>query len=190
MKNDNKRSRYFSNSGIGQDIVMTKWVGLKGTSIIARKKEEELLGRYNRSFIEEAKSFNDYVSVDKEIQIAREVGVTFMQEVAEGGIFRTLWEMGNELKKGFEVDINKILLRQETVEVCEFYKINPYMLSSSGSMIMVTDKAYYLVERLLSKGITAAVIGWIINSKGRIIINGEEPCYLMPPKRDQLYKVL
>lgn len=42
----------------GQDIVITKWIGLEGTSIAAKEKEAELLERFAPSFVETAKHFD------------------------------------------------------------------------------------------------------------------------------------
>lgn len=174
----------------GQEIVMTKWAGLEGTAIIATAKESELLSKYSSGFIHNAKKMIDHISVVRESEVARAVGVTSMHDVTEGGIFGALWEIGAASKVGFEVDLKKILLKQETVEICEFYDINPYMLISSGSMLIVTDKANLLVDRLNGEGIAAAVIGRITEGNDRIIINEEERRYLEPPKSDELYKVM
>jgi len=91
---------------------------------------------------------------------------------------------------GLEVDLKKILLKQETVEICEFYDINPYMLISSGCMLIITDHANQLVDELNANGITAAVIGRITEGNARVIINEEERRFLEPPKSDELYKVM
>lgn len=47
-------------------------------------------------------------------------GVGAMHDVTEGGIFGALWEMAEASGVGLEIDLKKIPLRQETVEVCEF----------------------------------------------------------------------
>ena len=187
-----KRSEMIKTAGArpGQEIVMTKWAGLEGTAIIAAAKEEQLRTKYNQSFLDGAKQLIDFISVVPEARIARECGVTSMHDVTEGGIFGALWEIGAASKVGLEVDLRKILLKQETVEICEFYDINPYMLISSGCMLMITDQANYLVERLKAAGIAAAVIGRITQGNDRIIINEEERRFLEPPKSDELYKVM
>ena len=174
----------------GQEIVMSKWAGIEGTAIIASTKEEELLKIYPQSFITNAKSFINYISVVPEAKVAREVGVSSMHDVTEGGIFGALWEMGVASQVGFQVDLDKILLKQETVEICEFYDLNPYQLISSGCMLMVTDRGNQLVESLKAEGITAAVIGHITEGKDRLIINKEDIRFLEPPKSDELYKVV
>jgi hydrogenase maturation factor len=132
----------------------------------------------------------EYISVVPDAAVARAVGVTSMHDVTEGGIFGALWEIAAASKVGLEVDLKKILLKQETVEICEFYDLNPYMLISSGSMLIVTDHANQLVDRLKAEGIAAAVIGRITEGNDRIIINEDERRFLEPPKSDELYKVM
>ncbi len=187
-----KRNEIIKTAGArpGQEIVMTKWAGLEGTAIIAAEKEEELKTKYAASFIENAKEFINYLSVVPEAMVARAVGVTSMHDVTEGGLFGALWEIGAASKVGLEVDLKKILLKQETVEICEYYDLNPYMLISSGCMLIITDRANQLVDTLKSEGITAAVIGRITQGNDRIIINDEERRYLEPPKSDELYKIM
>lgn len=174
----------------GQEIVMTKWAGLEGTAIIAAEKEEELHSKYTEDFIERAKAFKKYISVVKEARIAKGIGVTSMHDVTEGGIFGALWEIAEASQTGLSVSLKKIPLKQETVEICEFYDLNPYMLISSGSMLMSTDRGNELVDALNAEGIPAAVIGRITKGKDRVIINEEEKRYLEPPKSDELYKVM
>lgn len=187
-----KRNEMIKTAGAkpGQEIVMTKWAGLEGTAIIANAKEIELKKKYPASFIDGAKTMINYISVVPEAMVARAVGVTSMHDVTEGGVFGALWEIGAASKVGMEVDLKKILLKQETVEICEFYDLNPYMLISSGCMLIITDRANQLVDRLKEEGIAAAVIGRITEGNDRIIINEEERRYLEPPKSDELYKVM
>lgn len=187
-----KRSEMIQTAGVkpGQEIVMSKWAGLEGTAIIAAAKEEELLSKYTASFIEGAKRMIDSISIVPEAQIARTVGVTSMHDVTEGGIFGALWEIGAASKVGLEADLKKILLKQETVEICEFYDLNPYLLISSGCLLMVTDHANLLTDRLKAEGIPAAVIGRITEGNDRIIINEDERRFLEPPRSDELYKVM
>lgn len=173
-----------------KEIVMTKWAGLEGTAIIAREKEMELGTKYPKSFIENAKSFIQYISVVPEAKIAKEVGFIYMHDITEGGIFGALWEIAAALKSGLEVDLKKISLKQETIEICEFYHINPYLLISSGSMLIITSHGNELVEILKRNNIMAAVIGKLIDGNDKIVRNEEEIRFLEPPKSDELYKVM
>lgn len=172
----------------GDEIVMTKWAGLEGTAILAKEKEAELLTRYNKDFINNGKNLSAMISVVPESKVGRRLGVRAMHDVTEGGIYGALWEIGAASNVGMEVDLTKIPIRQETIEICEFYNLNPYQLISSGVMLMITDKANLLVEELKKAGIPAAVIGRITGGNDRVIINGDEKRFLAPPKSDELYK--
>ncbi len=172
-----------------QDIIMTKWAGLEGTSIIANEREEELLERFAKDFVERAKGLINYISVIEEAKIASDMGVSSMHDITEGGVYGALWEVAEASSVGIEVDISKIPIKQETIEICEFYNLNPYELISSGSLLIVLDKGNDLVAKLKEKGISAAVIGKTTTGQDKIATNGEYKRFLSPPKSDELYKL-
>ena len=187
-----KRGRLVKTGGAkpGMDIVATKWIGLEGTSIIARSKEEELLTRFSGNFIEKAKELDGYLSVMTEAATAVKSGVSAMHDVTEGGMYGALWEMAEASGVGLEIDLKKIPIRQETIEICEFYNINPYELISSGCMLMAAKDGNQLVRDIVKAGIPAAIIGKATDSNDRVLINEEERRFLEPPKTDELYKVV
>ncbi len=186
-----KKDKLVSTGGLqpGDDLVMTKWAGLEGTSIIATEKQEELEKRLPAQLIEAAKNMKEQISVLPEAEIAVELGVSAMHDVTEGGIFGALWEMGEAAGVGIVADLKKIPIRQETIEICELFDINPYMLISSGCMLIGTSQGNLLVEELQKQGIPAAVIGRATDNNDRIILNGEEQRFLEPAGSDQLYKI-
>ena len=187
-----KKGRLISTAGArpGMDVIVTKWVGLEGTSIIAKEKEEELLTRYPQALVDEAKEFDAYLSVLPEAAVAVESGVSAMHDVTEGGIFGALWEMAESAGVGLEIDLKKIPIRQETVEVCEFFDINPYELISSGSMLMAASDGNGLVRALAAANIPAVCVGKVTEGNDRVLLSGEERRFLEPPKADELYKVV
>ncbi len=187
-----KKDGYILTGGAkaGQDLVVTKWIGLEGTAIIAKEKEAELLKRYPFPMIEDAKAFDRFLSVLPEAAVAVRTGVSAMHDVTEGGIFGALWEIGESAGVGIEVDLKKIPIRQETVEICNFYDINPYGLISSGSMLIATDNGSDLVRNLDKEGIHAVVIGKTTDNNDRVVINDGERRFLEPPKSDELYRAL
>lgn len=174
----------------GHDIVITKWIGLEGTSIIAKEKEMELRARYPEHMIETAKEFDQYLSVQPEATVAVASGVNAMHDVTEGGIFGALWELAESSGVGLEINLKKIPVRQETIEVCEFFGINPYELISSGSMLMAAEDGNRLVRDLKEAGIHAVVVGKTTEGNDRVLLNEEERRFLEPPKTDALYKVV
>ena len=92
----------------GLDIVMSKWIGLEGTSIIAYEKEKELTGRYPMRLILEAQRQAQYLSVAPEAAIALKSGVYAMHDIRNGGIFGALWELSQKMGVGLYIDLKKI----------------------------------------------------------------------------------
>lgn len=173
-----------------QDIVVTKWIGLEATTILAKEKEAELKKRFPSGLVDTAISFDQMLSVVPESRIAMEHGVTAMHDITEGGVFGALWEMASGAGVGLEVDMKKIPIRQETVEICEYFHLNPYQIMSSGSMMIAAYNGYELVRKLEQAGIHAAVVGRTNSGKDRILRNGEDVRYLDKPQPDELYKVM
>lgn len=173
----------------GDELVMTKWAGLEGTAIIAEEKKEILLQRLPEYLVQEAIGYMDELSILPEAEIASAHGASVMHDVTEGGIFGALWEIGEASGVGIVADLPKIPIRQETIEICEVFDINPYMLVSSGSLLIGCKQGNLLVERLKAAGIEAAIIGRATEGNDRIIRNGEETRFLEPAGSDELYKV-
>lgn len=186
-----KKDRLIATGGVkpGQELVMTKYAGLEGTGIIATEKEQELLTRYPAGFLKEAKDLLNLVSVVEDARIAREYSVSAMHDVTEGGIFGALWEVAVASKVGLEIELDKIPIKQQTVEICEFFDLNPYMLISSGSMLIAADRGSDIVDALKRHGIEAAVIGRATAGNDKVVYYGDEKRFLEPPKCDELYKI-
>ncbi len=174
----------------GDDILVTKWIGLEGTFRIARKREEELTARYPLYMIREAASYDRYLSVLPEAEIAMEAGVHSMHDISEGGVFGALWEFAEASGVGLEIYLKKIPIRQETVEICNFYGLNPYQMVSGGSMLMAAADGNGLVYRLEQAGIPAVIIGRATEGNDRVILNGEEKRFLDLPQADEIHKIM
>lgn len=173
----------------GMDILVTKWIGLEGTAILAKQRETELLDRYAQPFIDHAKAFEEFLSVRSEAAVAAKSGVAAMHDISEGGVFGALWEMGQCSGVGLEIDLKKIPIRQETIEICEFFDINPYKLLSGGSMLMAAEDGNALAQEIRKSGVEASVIGRATESNDRVIINGEERRFLEITQTDELWKL-
>ena len=171
----------------GQDIVLSKWIGLQGTAVTAKRNMAKLLARYPAYLVEEAAGFDRYLSVLPEAEIAVKNGVRAMHDASEGGILGALWEFAEGAGVGMAVEMRKLPLRQETVEVCECCNVNPYELMSGGCLIMACNDGPGLAGALEAEGIPAAVVGKLTDGKDRILVNGDEIRYMNRPGRDGVY---
>lgn len=187
-----KKGRMISTGGAlpGDDILVTKWIAIEGTTILASEKETELNQRFPGHLLQAAKDMKQWLSVVPEGRVAAGAGAHAMHDVTEGGIFGAFWEMAEASGIGLEIDLKQIPVRQESIEICEFFGLNPYELISSGSMLIAAPDGYQMVRELKKAGIPAVVVGKATAGNDRILINGEERRFLESPKQDELYKVL
>ncbi len=171
------------------DIVMTKWLGIEGTVILSKEKKEQLLNRYPLSMITKAWGLEKYLSILPEAATAGKSGVYTMHDARNGGVFGALWELSKSMGVGLSIDLKKIPVRQETIEICEFFDLNPYELLAGGCLLMVTPESGKLIEDLREEGIPATVIGRTTGNNDKVIFNGEENRFLEPAKPDEIFKV-
>jgi hydrogenase maturation factor len=140
--------------------------------------------------IEEAAGFDKYLSIIPEAATAMKSGVCGMHDVSRGGIFGALWEMASGAGVGLEIDLKKLPVKQETIEICEFFELNPYELLSGGCLIMVTGDGVALVDALSREEIPAVIVGRTTDGNDRVLWNEDEKRYLDLPKPDQIYKII
>lgn len=174
----------------GGQIVMTKWAGLEGSAILVSRCSDRLRERYPSHLVEDAAGFIEMLSVVPEAAAARKSGVSVLCAAAEGGIFRALWTLAQRAGVGLEIDLKKIPIRQETVEICNYLDLNPYELAANGSLLCMTAHGATLLKELQRERIPAAIIGEVTANHDRVILNGEERRFLEPAKMDELYKIL
>ena len=198
---------------VGDDILVTKWIALEGTFRIARMKKSELSERYPAYFVEKAAGFDCFLSVLPEARAAAAYseaaaygrppagdgrtektgqmtnGVSAMHDISEGGIFGALWELAESSGVGLEIDLKKIPIRQETVEICNFYDINPYRLVSGGSLLLAARDGKSLVRWLETEGIPAVVIGKAVPGNDRVVVNDGDRRFLERPGPDEIRRM-
>ena len=173
----------------GQELVVTKWIGMEGALLVVNSMEERLKERYSFQLLENVKAMEDKMMVLSEAATAIKSGASAMHDLSEGGILAGLWEFGQKHGVGLEIDLKKIPVKQEIIEICEFYELNPYGLRSGGSMLIAADHGSNLVRDLNKIGIEASVIGRVTGENDRIIKNGDETRYLDLPQADEVYKM-
>ena len=175
----------------GDILVLTKGVGIEGTGIIAYEKAGEIEEKLGSAILAEGKGMLDKTSVVKEGIVASPY-VKGMHDVTEGGVLGAVWEMSEFHNLGAEVYREKLKIADSTKAICEYYKIDPLKLISSGSMLLVVSPEKYeeLREKLSSEGIEWSNIGKLTEEKSKVIISG---CFIEEidePESDELYKVV
>lgn len=173
----------------GQELVMFGYMGLSGSLRVKREKEEELRSRFVGTFLDKMETYQNYLFAEEALEIARTCDASATMQVADGGVMAALWNLAERAGAGLSVDMRKIPVKQETIELCECYQLNPYQLSSTGAFLVATDKGEELVELLTKMQIPAAVIGRLTDGNDRVISSGGEIRYLDKPAADELVKI-
>ncbi len=179
----------------GLDIVMTKWTGLYGGAILAGERRDELRTRYSDSYIDIAEGYMEYTSLLPEGTVINriiedgQINLYAAHDVSGGGVFGALWQILSACNVGAEIPVNMIPVKQEIIEVCEYFSINPYMMNGQGSMLLITDDGESVVCRMAEAGINAVILGQTMTGKKRVVTIGDEERYLVAPKGDMLCEV-
>lgn len=172
----------------GQELIVTGFIGLAGTGMIADLKKEELSRRFPSMFLREAETCSERLSIEKEAEILNRSD-TFRMALGELGIYGALWETAEKSGTGLEVEIEKIPIKQHTIEICEYFDLNPYQLMSTGAMLIASDQGQELVRELQTNGIQAAVIGRTSDSREKLIYRQGKAANLEITRNDEFYKI-
>ncbi len=188
----------------GQDLVVAGYAGFAGTAEIVRQRYTELTAWFSEGYLNRI-LVRDRNMCDSEWKDRdwKKYGATEVEPAGEGGIFAALWNLSGAYMTGIEFELRRIPVRQETIEICERYDLNPYRLDCGseqcaeragcrieGCVLLVADNGGHLVRALKEDGIHAAVIGVVTDGIKRIIDNGEGKAYLTRPTEDEIYKIL
>ena len=85
-----------------------------------------------------------------------------------------------------DIDLQSVPLLQETIEITDFFGINPYSMRSAGSLLIAAADGNKILQRLEEQGRIAVRIGQLTAGKEKIIRNGEDVRYLDRPQTDTL----
>lgn len=179
----------------GQEILLCGYTGLEGMLRILDEAEEELAGRFVPSFLGQARALREDLVMPEQMLAgcrAEASGggrlISAARQIGSGGILAALWEMAEISGTGLEVSMEAMALKQETVEICEYFQINPYQMTSAGSYLIATEHAEELMGVLEKAGARAGRLGIAKAQNARVITSGEETRYLDRPAPDELIR--
>lgn len=105
-----------------------------------------------------------------------------MHDLSETGVFGGLWELGEKMQAGMEIEARNIPVHQETIELSEQLEQNPYTMQSAGSLLVVTRDGNGLVHRYEKEGIHAALIGKVMPGHDKVLLNRDERRFIEQPR--------
>ena len=162
---------------------MAGWAGQAETARIAVSERKALKARFPEDFVKAAEEICEipYLPEDYFQEDLSGERLTAFERIREGGVFASLWRLGEKCGTGMEVELSRIPLRQETVEISEIGLFSPYEADGTGSVLFARpsyEAALALLEDLRKRGIPGALIGILTEGKARKIHQGERIRYL------------
>ncbi len=173
----------------GNELVVAGAIALYGTAQIAREKHEILREHFSEGFLREAENLRTLYGIADEINV-KEAGATAFYAMGEGGFSECSVEDGGGFPGGTGNGFFKVPIRQETIEICEIFDINPYKLNSEGAVLIGIPAGEALVQELRRMGMMAAVIGQTNAGNDRMLYYNGNGRYLERPAKDEIYKIL
>ena len=173
-------------AGQSAEILLCGYAGLEGTLRILDEAEEELSSRFVSAFLDQTKELKNELVTPEQLLSCETERILAARQIGSGGILAALWELAEDAETGFEIDMANIVLKQETVEICEFYRLNPYQMTSAGSFLILTTEAEQVIELLKGAGARAGRLGVTKAQNARVITSGTEMRYLDRPAPDEL----
>lgn len=178
---------------VGDRILMIGDAGRMGTSLIAASRKEGLEKRFAESYIQKAITDKQDFNITTVVQTVLSNGVKYIHDISFGGIYGAISQMAEMAKLGICIEHEAIPIRQEVIEICEFYNLNPYTLLGAGSFLAVcsNEECKKLTETLQEEGIESSVIGTFTEQKEKIVVSEALNMrrHITPPDGDEIYKI-
>ncbi len=173
----------------GHDLVVAGYAGLAGTRIIAERRYDQLRTWFSEDYLWQILSGKRGQEVSGACDW-KSWGATEWEPAGEGGIFTAIWNLSGAYGTGVEFVLRQIPVRQETIEVCERFELNPYRLYSAGCYLLASENGGQMVRVLEGQGVPAVVIGKVNQGIARQILGSDSLGYLERPQPDELKKVI
>ena len=164
----------------GEDVVITKGPAIEASALFAVTFPHLVAEAYGEEFARRAEEVFWQMSVVEDAMTAasvglRDRGVTSMHDATECGLWGGLYEVARASGIGMGIDKERIPVLEEVSRICELFRMDPYSAISEGTLILTCrpEKTAELIDRLGSKGITAAAIGKTLPQEAGITLVSE-----------------
>ena len=148
-----------ANAKAGDDLLVTKTVGLEGAIILTHDFEEYVTHTLGQEDCAEILGLTDQLSAVAEGLTAARTGATAMLEVKEGGVLAAVYAFCRESRCGVQIEEKEIPVLEQTKKLCQALMIDPMRLASAGCLLITTPDGKTMIRELRKYGIPAAVIG-------------------------------
>lgn len=154
----------------GDEILITKHVGIEGMSILAADREDLLSECLSPEEIAELLSWGEQTCVLEESRLAR-MHAKFMHDPTEGGVWGGIAEICSLGALGVKIQERSIPINGITQKAAAKLDFNPLHLIASGSLLIVVSPEHTksLLSIFSAANIRCARIGFFVERDGDTI---------------------
>ena len=172
-------------AGGNLDIIASGSIGMSGIMNVLDSHMDEAKKVYADSVINAAAADAGKLSVADRASLAAGAGASYLVAAGDGGIYAALWRLAADNGCGFDINLRDIPVKQEIIEMCELFDINPYELSSTGCMLITAEDGCGIVDVLNENAYDAVVIGHTTKEKAKMMHLEDEVRYLDVPRNEE-----
>lgn len=156
-----------SDGRVGDIVIITKGAAIAATAILARAFPRTVSKRLGLDRTVIAGNYLKKTTVVKDALIAARAGANAMHDATEGGVLSAAYELANASKTGLRLDLSAIPVSDESREVCQIFKIDPFSSLSEGTLVVscVPSKVKKIVSALRAFRIDTAIVGELVPRK-------------------------
>lgn len=173
-------------------VYINGFVGNLGTKIIIENKYEELSRYFNVLFLKKVLKDIDG-GLNPPLFMAEDCpAVEDKIYVSKGGLLTSLWEICERNKVGLKYSLMTVPILQGTIEISNYFDLNPYRLLTTNSEIIFIKESS--IEKLSDSEKNQfknyVLIGETISDKKKVRIDNDIESFLTKDYKDEIEKIL
>lgn len=161
-----------------EDIVVTGVAARSGMKQVFKENEKEIRRNFSELFCMRVENIVADRLPYVEMEVLPSFFATAIQPAGAGGIEAAFMRLGDRKKAGMQIDLDKLSLDQESVELAEYFNLNPLRMDSYGCYVIALPDSEAAVSALRRAGINAVCVGKVTKELKRVINCQDETRYM------------
>lgn len=170
-------------------------VGNLGTKVLIENRYDELAHYYNDGFLKKVmgdieSGLDPLLFMKKKVALLDDKSIVDSIDISKGGFLAALWKICEKNKCGIRYSIFKVPILQGTIEIANYFDINPYRLLTKDSKIFFVDDRDFNAtdDKDIYEGLS--YIGDTTDDNKRVRIDNDIESFLTKDYKDDIDKAL
>lgn len=177
-------------------VYVRGFVGNLGTKILIENKYDELSKYFNAQFLKKVLcdlngGVNPPYFMGDRVEDSQDNKILDRESITRGGLLTALWKICDRNKCGLRYSLAKVPIFQGTIEISNYFDLNPYrLLTSDAEIIFIEETNEESDNKKLSVSPYGFLIGHTTGDKKRVRIDNEIESFLTKDYKDEIDKII